>query len=421
MKISSPSTSQTNIPVLEPAEQESYQRDDERYVGQTTPFGKALIIVHAEGSTVWTADGRQYLDFIAGMAVNNVGHNHPEVRAALIAQAEHMLHVNVYGKFLIPSQVDLARRLAQVTPPGLEKTFFTNSGTEAIEGALKLARISTGRANLVAFKGGFHGRTLGALSVSWREIYRKPFEPLLPGVSFIPHNDLKAAEAAIDQNTAGVIVEPIQGEGGVRVPADDFLPGLRELCDRQGALLILDEIQTGFGRTGRFFGCQHWDVVPDVLVVAKALGGGMPLGGFISRPELMDSLLEPPLAHMTTFGGHPVSCAAGLASLEIICRDSLPERAERLGRQVRASLTQWMIKYSDIKEVRGKGLLIGLEFTEASRARAFVSKAMELGLILSWTVYSGSTVRLAPPLNISESDLSRGMAIIEEAVSTVCR
>jgi len=395
---------------------EGYFRDDRHFVGQTTPVDKPFMIARAQGSLVWSAEGRSYLDFIAGMAVNNVGHNHPEVRSAIIAQVERNLHVNVFGKFVIPPQVDLARKLAQVTPAGLEQIFFTNSGTEAIEGALKLARKYTQRPGIVAFEGGFHGRTFGALSVSWREIYRQPFEPLLPGVTFVPFNNLAAAEAAIGADTGAVIVEPIQGEGGVRVPSDDFLPGLRAICDRQGAFLILDEVQTGFGRTGRFFASEHWGIVPDVLVVAKALGGGMPLGGFISRPEVMSTLLDPPLSHMTTFGGHPVSCAAGLASLEIILRDRLVERAERTGQEIRAFFRELAAGCESIVDVRGKGLLIGVEFATADLARTFVKRCQDLGVIVSWTVYSGTTVRLAPPLNISEDEINLGVAIFKQAV-----
>jgi acetylornithine/succinyldiaminopimelate/putrescine aminotransferase len=318
---------------MTPTEITAYIEDDRRYVAQTSPAGKSLVVTHTEGCTVCTADGQRYLDFIAGIAVNNVGHAHPEVRAAITGQLEHMLHVNVFGKFVIPAQVELGRKLAEVTPSGLEKTFFTNSGAEAIEGALKLARKYTGRSKIVSFEMAFHGRTFGALSVSWRDIYRKPFEPLLPDVTFIPFNDLTAAEAAIDGQTAAVIVEPIQGEGGVRVPSTAFLPGLRALCDRHGAFLILDEVQTGFGRTGRLFACHHWEVTPDILVMAKALGGGMPLGGFISRPEVMETFIEPPLSHLTTFGGHPLSCAAALASLKVILRDGLVERAASAGQR----------------------------------------------------------------------------------------
>jgi acetylornithine/N-succinyldiaminopimelate aminotransferase len=402
---------------LEPDVIEAYRVDDKKHVGQTTPFVKSLVATHAQGSYIWDANGRRYLDFIAGLAVNAVGHANPEVRAAIAAQAEQMMHVTVFGKALIPVQVDLARRLVKHTPPGLDSIFFTNSGTEAIEGALKLARKFTRRPKFVSFEGAFHGRTFGSLSVSWREIYRAPFEPVLPGVTFVPFNDLKAAEAAIDEQTAAAIIEPIQGEGGVHVPSDDFLPGLAEICRRKGALLILDEIQTGFGRTGRFFACEHWGVVPDILAVAKALGGGMPLGGFISRLELMQNLTEPPLSHMTTFGGHPVSCAAGLASLKIIERDGLVARADRAGQRIMARLREIGEKSRLVVDVRGKGLMIGLELIDPETTKAFVDRAFELGLIMSWSIYAGATVRVAPPLNISDAEIDEGLAIIEQALA----
>lgn len=401
---------------MNPQEIEAYKSDDLRFVAQTTPFGKQLALVKGSGTTVWDAEGKRYLDFIAGIAVNNVGHSNPEVVEAICAQARLSLHLNVFGKILVPVQVDLARQLAQVTPPGLDKIFFTNSGTEAIEGAIKLARRATGRHKIVAFEGAFHGRTCGALSISYREVYRKPFEPLLPDVTFIPFNDLKAAEEAITDEVGMVIIEPIQGEGGVHVPSDDFLPGLRELCTKHGAFLALDEIQTGFGRTGRFFACQHWKVTPDILTVAKAVGGGMPLGGFIARPEVMDLLTDPPLSHMTTFGGHPVSCAAGLASLNIILRDKLVERSDTLGGQIRERLWEMKKKHDVIVDVRGKGLMIGLEFRDPEITKVIVKHAQDLGLILSWGVYSGGTVRISPPLTISDEEVDEGLAILEEAI-----
>lgn len=399
-------------------EVECLREDDLRYVAQTTPFGKSLVFVRSQGCMLWDAEGKSYLDFISGIAVNNVGHTHPEVVQAICDQAQRMLHATVFGKAVIPPQVELARRLAQLTPHGLETIFFTNSGTEAIEGAIKLARRATGRHGIVAFEGAFHGRTCGALSISWREVYRKPFEPLLPGVTFVPFNDLEAARRAVTDAVGMVIVEPIQGEGGVHVPSDDFLPGLRQLCDARGAFLVLDEIQTGFGRTGRFFACEHWGVVPDILVVAKAIGGGMPLGGFISRPEVMRLLTDPPLAHMTTFGGHPVSCAAGLASLNIILRERLVARADQLGVHIQERLRQMQRKYAVIKDVRGKGLMIGLEFASAEETKRIVQRAQELGLILSWSIYSGGTVRIAPPLVITEDEVQRGLALLEQAIQS---
>lgn len=406
-----------NIKTLNQSTIDEYRKDDLHYVGQTTPFGKQLVLHQSQGTKVWDANGKEYLDFISGIAVNNVGHTNPEVVEAIIEQAKQMLHVNVFGKSLVPIQVDLARELAKVTPPGLEKIFFTNSGTEAIEGAIKLSRRATGKHKIIAFEGAFHGRTCGSLSISYREVYRKPFEPLLPGVTFVPFNDLAAAEEAITPDVGMVIVEPIQGEGGIHVPSNDFLPGLRSLCDQNGAFLVLDEIQTGFGRTGKFFACEHWDVVPDILVVAKALGGGMPLGGFISKPEVMNILTDPPLSHMTTFGGHPVSCAAGLASLNIILRDKLVERSASIGMQLRTRLLDLKSKYPVIVDVRGKGLMIGLEFSTPEITKQIVGRAQDLGLILSWSMYSGGTVRVAPPLNVLPEEVDQALNILEKAIT----
>lgn len=395
---------------------EEYRKDDLHFVGQTTPFGKQLILQQSQGTKVWDASGKEYLDFISGIAVNNVGHTNPEVVEAIIEQAKTMLHVNVFGKSLVPIQVDLARELAKVTPPGLEKIFFTNSGTEAIEGAIKLSRRATGKHKIIAFEGAFHGRTCGSLSISYREVYRKPFEPLLPGVTFVPFNDLAAAEKAITPEVGMVIVEPIQGEGGIHVPSDDFLPGLRSLCDQNGAFLVLDEIQTGFGRTGKFFACEHWNVIPDILVIAKALGGGMPLGGFISKPEVMNILTDPPLSHMTTFGGHPVSCAAGLASLRIILRDKLVERSATIGMELKSRLLDLKKKYPVIVDVRGKGLMIGLEFSTPEITKKIVGHAQDLGLILSWSMYAGGTVRVAPPLNVLPGEIDQAINILEKSI-----
>ena len=404
------------IKILNQSKIEEYRKDDLHYVGQTTPFGKQLVLHQSQGTKVWDANGKEYLDFISGIAVNNVGHTNPEVVEAIIEQAKQMLHVNVFGKSLVPIQVDLARALAKVTPPGLEKIFFTNSGTEAIEGAIKLARRATGKHKIIAFEGAFHGRTCGSLSISYREVYRKPFEPLLPGVTFVPFNDLAAAEKAITPDVGMVIVEPIQGEGGIHVPSDDFLPGLRSLCDQNGTFLVLDEIQTGFGRTGKFFACEHWNVIPDILVIAKALGGGMPLGGFVSKPEVMNILTDPPLSHMTTFGGHPVSCAAGLASLRIILRDKLVERSASIGNDLKSGLLELKKKYPVIVDVRGKGLMIGLEFSSPEITKKIVGRAQDSGLILSWSMYSGGTVRVAPPLNVLSEEVDQALSILENSI-----
>jgi acetylornithine/succinyldiaminopimelate/putrescine aminotransferase len=327
----------------------------------------------------------------------------------------------VYGEYVLEPQVRLAELLAEVTPESLSVTYFTNSGTEANEGALKVAKKYTGRRKLVAFRNSYHGDTHGSLSVTGRDVYRDPFLPLLPDVDFLPFGDTSAL-ARIDDTVAGVITEPIQGEAGVRVPSDDWLPELRRRCTEVGALLILDEVQTGLGRTGAWFACQHWDVVPDLLVLSKALGGGMPLGAFIGAPEVMQCLShDPPLAHVTTFGGHPVCCAAGLAALTVTKRENLPKRAALLGEQLRVELRAMGERHGGVREVRGKGMLIGLELDSAERTQRFVERAFQEGVIVGWTLHSNTVVRLAPPLVITEEELARGLAGLDLALAAAGR
>lgn len=393
---------------------ETLRRDFLRHVCQTSDAPLALVVARAAGASVWDVEGREYLDLLSGIGVANVGHAHPEVVAAVQAQAARYLHVMVYGEAVLAPQVELARALAALAPGELSVTYFTNSGAEAIEGAIKLARKATGRTRLVAFGGGYHGDTLGALSLCDSPTYRTPFEPLLAGVEFLPFDD-EAALARIDTRVAAVIVEPIQGEGGVRVPGPRFLPALRARCDAVGALLVCDEVLTGFGRTGAWFACQHWDVVPDVLVLAKALGGGLPLGAFMGAPALMRALShDPPLAHVTTFGGHPLSCAAALAAVEVARRERLPERAAALGDAWRARLASSIGPV--LRAVRGRGLLIGLELASAAHTQTFCRHALARGLILNWTLHRDTVVRLAPPLVIGAADAERALVALEAAL-----
>ncbi len=391
-------------------------RDDFlKYLCQTSEEPIGIEIAHARGCRVVDHNRKEYLDFISGIGVANIGHAHPKVVKAICDQAKRYLHVMVYGEYLQRPQIKLAKQLSQVAPKPLSVTYFTNSGTEAVEGALKTAKKFTKRQWLVAFEGSFHGDTAGALSVTGREVYRKPFEPLLPDVRFLPFNVTHALQT-IDESAAAVIVEPIQSEGGVRVPSDDFLPMLRDRCDQVGALLIFDEVMTGLGRTGKMFALEHWDVVPDLLVMAKALGGGMPLGAFIGRPEVMKALsMDPPLSHVTTFGGHPVSCAAGLAALEVLIKEGLVKRARQMGQQLLEDLKK-VAEYGGVRDVRGKGLLIGLEFDDSDLTRRFVLACRKAGLLLGWTLHSDTVVRLAPPLVISQKELDRGLMIIREAL-----
>ncbi|MDC4204710.1 MAG: aspartate aminotransferase family protein [Candidatus Manganitrophus sp.] len=387
-----------------------------RYVCQTSPHPIGLEIDHASGSYLYTTDGKAYLDFISGIGVANIGHTNRAVVKAIQTQAEKYLHVMVYGEYIQSPQVELAARLAQCLPKKLSQVYFTNSGTEANEGALKLAKKWTGRKRLISFEGSFHGDSHGACSVTGREIYRKPFEPLLPGVAFLPFNDLDALKQ-IDDSVAAVITEPIQGEGGMRIPDDRFLPALRARCTEVGALLIFDEVQTGFGRTGKLFAMEHSETVPDILTVAKSMGGGMPLGAFISSPEIMKSLsVDPPLSHVTTFGGHPVCCAAGLASLNFIIENDLPGRADGMGEKLRSALRKLGQEIETIRAVRGKGLMIGLELSNQKETARFVQRCLKAGLILGWTLHTNTVVRIAPPLTLSEKELREGLRIIEKAL-----
>lgn len=390
-----------------------------RHLCQTSDRPLGLEVTHARGATVFTRDGRAWIDFLAGIAVNNVGHAHPAVVRAVCEQAERYLHAMVYGEYVLEPQVRLAAELARLAPGPLSVVYFTNSGTEANEGALKLAKKFTGRRKLVAFRNSYHGDTHGSLSVTGREVYRQPFLPLLPDVEFLPFGD-RAALARIDETVAAVIAEPIQGEAGVRVPPAEWLPALRQRCWETGALLVLDEVQTGMGRTGRLFACEHWGVVPDLLVLAKALGGGMPLGAFVGPPEVMAALAtDPPLSHVTTFGGHPVSCAAGLAALRVLIEERLPERAVEVGDRIRSRL--WAIgeRFGGVRDVRGLGMHIGLELDTPERTRALAARALEEGVIVGWTLHSDTVIRLTPPLNISEEELERGLAALERAAARV--
>jgi acetylornithine/N-succinyldiaminopimelate aminotransferase len=374
-----------------------------RHLAQTSAAPIGLEIVRAEGAWLYAPDGRRYLDFIAGIGVSALGHGHPAVLAAIADQARRHLHVMVYGEYVIEAQTRYAARLAALMPRTLGRIYFTNSGAEAIEGALKTARKHTGRAAFVAFDGAYHGDTMGALALMGNAAFRAPFGALPGPVRHLPYGYARALEA-IDESVAAVVVEPVQAEGGVRVPPREFIAALRERCDRTGAVLIFDEVLTGFGRTGRLFAMEHYNVVPDLVVLAKALGGGLPLGAFAGRDELMAILSrDPPLGHITTFGGHPLSCAAGLAMLEVIVADRLWERAAIAGAKLRARL-EWLVG-SEIVAVRGIGLLAGLEFAESAIAHRFVAGTIDRGVIINWTLNADRVVRIAPPLTITDEEV----------------
>lgn len=377
------------------------------HVAQTSDGPLGLVVDRAEGPFLYLGDGRRVIDLISGIAVSSIGHRHPRVVEAVGAQIDRHLHVMVYGEFVIESQAKLAARLADLLPMELQRIYFTNSGTEAVEGALKLAKKYTGRSRLIAFDRSYHGDTHGALSVTGREIYRKPFEPLLPNVTFLPFDEIAALEE-IDESTAAVVTEPIQGEGGIRVPSREWLQALRERTRETGTLLIFDEVQTGMGRTGSLFAFQQAGVTPDVLCLAKAFGGGMPLGAFIASDEIMKSLrVNPPLSHVTTFGGHPVSCAAALAALEVLLEENLSARALEIEKRIREKL-----RHPLIVEIRGRGAMLGMVLASASVTKATVSGALQNGVLTGWTLHSDTLIRLAPPLNIPFDVLDEALHVL---------
>lgn len=398
-----------------------------RFLAQTSNEPMGIVVERAEGCWIVAKDGRRYLDFISGIAVTNIGHAHPEVVQAIKQQAERYLHTMVYGEFVQDVQVALAEKLVSIVESAFRRAsrgqwrgelqyYPTNSGTEANEGALKLARKFTGRKKFVAFQNSFHGDTMGSLSVTGREIYRRPFEPLLSDVIFLPFGDVESLYR-IDETVAAVICEPIQGEAGIIVPPDEFLPALRNRCYEVGAMLILDEVQTGFGRTGKWFAFEHWNIVPDVLTVGKALGGGMPLSGFLASREMMKAFSEnPPLCHVTTFGGHPVCCAAALAALEVMEKENLPERAETMGIKLKGALQRLATRYSPITSVRGKGLMLGIEFASKEKARAFVLGCLERGLIIGGTLHSERVARVAPPLIVTDEEIDLAVGMMDEVL-----
>jgi acetylornithine/N-succinyldiaminopimelate aminotransferase len=386
-----------------------------RHLAQTSEAPIGLEVDRAEGSWLYCADGRRYLDLIAGIGVSALGHGHPAVLQAIQRQASRHLHVMVYGEYVIEAQAKLAAKLVDLLPAGLHRVYFTNSGAEAVEGALKTARKHTGREAFVAFDGAYHGDTMGALALAGSATFRAPFGDLIGPVRHLPYDD-EGALGAIDSQVAAVVIEPVQAEGGVRIPSRSFMEALRQRCDRSGALLVFDEVLTGFGRTGRVFAAEHFGVTPDLVILAKALGGGLPLGAFCGRDEVIAKLSRnPPLGHITTFGGHPLSCAAGLAALEVIVEQRLWERAEWIGTALRDRLDRFVGR--EINEVRGIGLLIGIEFAEATLARRFVAETIARGVIVNWTLNADRVVRLAPPLTIATDEIDFAVAAMNEAIA----
>ena len=390
----------------------SNQKDFLSFQGQTNPFPFLIEIDRAEGIYIRDKKGKTYIDMIAGVAVNNIGHNHPKVVAALKKQIDQHLHVMVYGEFVQTAQLDFSKRLTSLLPKELNCVYALNSGTEANEAALKLVKRVTGRNELISFRGSYHGSTHGSLSVSGNETKKEAFRPLLPDVRFLEFNaipDLKQ----ITTKTAGVIIETVQGDAGVRIPSKEFIRELRRRCSEVGALLIFDEIQCGIGRTGKLFAFEHFNVVPDILTLGKALGGGMPIGAVISSHQhLKEFTYNPMLGHITTFGGHPVNCAAANSCLEVMENEINFDEIERLGKL----LVDLLSKEEEIKEIRRIGMMYAFDMKSFERVEKVVHKCLEKGLISFWFLSHPDSFRLSPPLTISESEIIQAASIISEAI-----
>lgn len=384
-----------------------------RHVGQTSPNPMALEIVKAEGIYMYDNKGKKYIDLVSGVSVSNTGHRHPKVVQAIKEQADKYLHLMVYGEYIQSPQVRYAELLCKHLPDKLNSVYFVNSGSEALEGALKLAKRFTGKSNIAAFKNAYHGSTHGALSLMNDEHLTQAFRPLLPGITHLIYNDTRELNK-IDEQTAAVVIEIIQGEGGILPASSEFLKALRKRCDETGTLLIADEIQTGFGRTGKLFAFEHYDIVPDILCIAKGMGGGMPVGAFVSDRDIMQSLtFKPMLGHITTFGGHPVSAAAALASLEVLLEENLIEDANRKGEIYINALKT----HPKVKSVRGKGLFLAFELEGEDSVEKIIQKGVESGFISDAFLFDNTRFRIAPPLTITDKEINESIELLIQALN----
>ncbi|MDQ6482264.1 aminotransferase class III-fold pyridoxal phosphate-dependent enzyme [Dyadobacter sp. LHD-138] len=392
------------------------------HIAQTSDYPLALEIERAEGVYMYGTDGKRYLDLISGIGVSNVGHRHPEVLAALHQQLDKHMHLLVYGEFVQSTQVELAKELTDTlnfesenpSPFGkINNVYFTNSGTEAVEGAMKLAKRFTGRTEFISCFNAYHGSTQGALSLSGSESFKRNFRPLLTGIRNIEHGKMEDLQY-ITTHTAAVIIEVIGGESGVRVPSSEYVKALRKRCTEVGALLILDEVQTGFGRTGSFWAFEPFDIYPDVLLSAKGMGGGMPIGAFMASQEIMSVFkTNPILGHITTFGGHPVSSAASLATLRVTLKEELAEKAIAKG-----ALFKSLLIHPKIKEIRGKGLMLAAEMESFEVLKQTIDKCIEMGVVTDWFLFCDNSMRIAPPLTITEEQIREGCKVILDVLSS---
>ncbi len=379
-----------------------------KYLGLPSANPLGLEIKSAEGIYMYGRDGKKYIDLVAGVAVSNVGHRHPKVIQAIKDQLDRHLHLMVYGEFIQTPQVLLAQRLTEVLPEKLDSVYFVNSGSEAIEGALKLSKRYTGRSEIIAFKNAYHGGTHGALSILGNEKLKNAFRPLLPDIRLLEFNDFDDLRY-ITERTACVVAETIQAEAGIILPENGFLQALRKRCDETGSLLVIDDVQMGFGRTGKLFSFENFDIIPDILCLAKGMGGGMPVGAFISSGDIMKALTyNPELGHITTFGGHPVSCAAAMANLEVIREEKLHEKAENKGKMFYESLKG----HPGIRNIRYKGLMMGVELHDVKQTIKLFNNFLDHGLIVDRFLFNPATFRIAPPLIITTDEINEITGII---------
>lgn len=382
------------------------------HIGQTNEQPFLIEVDRAEGIYIFDKNGKPYMDMISGVSVNNIGHRHPTVIEAIKNQIDKHLHVMVYGEFIQDSQNELAKELIEVLPKSLDAVYAVNSGTEANEAALKLAKRYTGRTEIVSFRGSYHGSTHGSMSISGNEVKKQAYRPLLPDVRFLNFDDLEMLNQ-ISEKTAGVIIETVQGDAGVRVPRKLFLEQLRKRCSEVGALLIFDEIQCGMGRTGKVFAFEHFDVIPDVLTLGKALGGGMPIGALVSSKDKMHVFTNNPmLGHITTFGGHPVICAAASAFMKVIKKEIDFHEVERLGQLLETIISE----SKEIKAVRRIGMMFAFDMESTDRVAKVVDRCLQKGLITFWFLSHPYSFRLSPPLNISEEEIIQAGNLILEAI-----
>jgi len=385
-------------------------------LGQTSPYPLLLEIDRAEGLFLYDKQGNAYADLISGIAVSSLGHGHPAIKQAINEQVERHLHVMVYGEFIQESQLDFAHQLTKILPPSLQAVYPVNSGTEAVEAAIKLVKRATGRREIIAFKGSYHGSTHGSMSISHNEVKKTNYRPLLPGTRFITLNNLEELNQ-ITPATAGVFLETIQGDAGVRIPSNEYLVALRKRCNDVGSLLVLDEIQCGLGRTGSYFAFEHFSVLPDILCLGKALGGGMPIGALVTSKDNMALFKENPmLGHITTFGGHPVACASAAAFLRVLTSEidlkMLPKIAD--------IFLDTIGKHKDIKEIRNKGLMFAFDMESAARVEKVVKRCLEKKILTFWFLSHPYSFRLAPPLNITSEQATHFANEILKAIEDTC-